>query len=286
MSGARISISLPSGLARSARAFVLGGALGACGSEGPAAAPEDAGGAPDSAAAEDGGTADAADAGTSRPEAGTSARFCASKGAVAFCDDFDDGDLENDWTTTTAVPPERTLLDLALEHVSPPYAMYAGIGALGKGVQANANVRRTVPGAFSRATLSFSIKLSATDMGEGSLALATIDVSDSHFFTLHLRDTDPNAPGPSLEETRGAQNVRNRLSAVPAEGVWTRIAIDVDLAGGKASVSFDGKKVLDAAPIVVDPGTEATVRVGGLYAIGPTPKLEILVDDVLLETSK
>ena len=60
------------------------------------------------------------------------------------------------------------------------------------------------------------------------------------------------------------------------------MVIDLDLAGGKASVSFDADKALDAAPIGVLTGSEATVRLGALVD-GPADAFEARFDDVVLD---
>lgn len=262
--------------------------LSACGKDDQAEA-SDAGddaapGPEDATPAPEGAAPAPPDAGV--PKRDASGGYCATLTPTpAFCDDFDDGDLENDWNVTNLVPPATSVLELAEDAESAPYALHGRTEATGMGDLANASVRKTIPGGFSHATLSFSMKLASTQVGAGALSIATLDVADRHYFTLNVRDGDPDAPGPSLEETHpSVMTVRKPLAAVPPAGVWTRVVLDLDLAAGKASVSFGTTKVLDAVAIVAEPGTSATVRVGAVYVVGPTPPVDVLVDDVVLVT--
>ena len=267
-------------------ACFVGAVLAACGSdsaEAPGVTPAaDDAGAPTHEDAQ----APLTDGGAQAPDAGgfTSCAALAGRPEVRFCDDFEDGDLTNDWTVATGVPANRTTLDLALEARSGQYAFYAATEAAAQDVPTSANLRKTVPGAFTRASLSFAIRMPRTDVGKGALAVATLDVAPSHFFTLHLRDVLLDVPGADLEESRVTGSLRRPLSAALPVDRWTRVAIDLDLAAGRAEVRFDGVTVLAGAEIAKEPGTEANVRVGAVYVVGPTPKVEVLIDDVLLET--
>jgi hypothetical protein len=214
----------------------------------------------------------------------TTCAAASARPSVRFCDDFEDGDVSNDWTVTNAAPSGGALVDLSLQARSGMYALYATTEATGQDMQATASLRKTVAGATTRAELSFALFLPTTSVGKGAVALATLDVTTSHFFTLNLRDADPDAPGPSLEETKAAGTTRRKLASAPRAGAWTRVTISLDLGAGKADVAYDGVKVLEGAPIAAGPGTEATFRVGAVYVTGPTPKIEVVVDDVLLET--
>jgi hypothetical protein len=72
------------------------------------------------------------------------------------------------------------------------------------------------------------------------------------------------------------------LAKLPTAAAWTRVAIDLDLVNGKASVTFDAQKALDAAPITVSAGTEATVRIGAIID-GPSDAFEAHFDDVVID---
>ena len=65
--------------------------------------------------------------------------------------------------------------------------------------------------------------------------------------------------------------------------MWTRIVLDVNLAAGKANVTFDGQKALDDAPITATPGTEGTIRVGAVYQYPPSEPFTANFDDVVLD---
>jgi len=58
--------------------------------------------------------------------------------------------------------------------------------------------------------------------------------------------------------------------------------IDVDLARGKAIITFDGVKALDDAPIKATLGTEATIRRGAVYLFPPSDPFTAHFDDVVL----
>jgi hypothetical protein len=125
--------------------------------------------------------------------------------------------------------------------------------------------------------------LATTTFTKGALAIATLDVSQNHFFTLFLRDRDANAPTATLEEVGPNTTTRHVLSKLPASNVWTRVTIDIDLAGSKATVLFGADKVLDGAAIMTAPSKDPTIRLGAVYIYGPADAFEARFDDVLLE---
>lgn len=208
-----------------------------------------------------------------------------ARASVRFCDDFDDGDLANDWTVANAAPAGRALVDLSLEARSGPYALYATTEATTDGASATASLRKTIlfDATTTRAELSFAVFVPSASVGKGSAAFAGLDVTTNHFFTLFLKDADPDAPGPSLEETTTAGTKRTKLPSAPRAGAWTRVSLRLDLAAGTADLAYDAVPVLSKIPIAPGPLTEATFRVGAFYVVGPTPKLEVVIDDVLLE---
>ena len=133
--------------------------------------------------------------------------------------------------------------------------------------------------------LSFRALFPVTTLSKGALAIATVDVSQSHFFTLFQRDADPDAPGPTLEETTPAATTRHVLGSPPPANTWTRVVVDLDLTAGKASVTWEGTKAIDGAPIATSPAPEdPTIRVGALYVYGPQDPFEARFDDVLFES--
>gem|GEM_PF-1926549 len=249
---------------------------------GAEAAPDGQDAAPD--AATDGGT-DAADARPDAPsEAG--ATFCETlTPAPRFCDDFDDGDVDDDWAVRNVLGGSTLELDPA-SYASSPTSMHVTTKALDAAQSGPAHLRTTVTGAVSRVKLAFGVRIETNPaVTKGALALATLDVSASHFFTLYLRDApqDGSEPAAILEEIDGATVRRHALTKLPAMGVWTRVTIDVDLGAGVASVLLGTEKALDAAVVSAIPGTEATIRVGAVYLFGPADAFEAGFDDVVVD---
>jgi hypothetical protein len=276
-------------------AVVLG--LSACGgTDDDEAAPGVDSGVAEAAELEDGASpadaaapdaADAADAAPDvvippKPDGG--APPCASlQPAPAFCDDFDDGDLKDDWQVLNVSVGSSAALDTSA-HASAPASFAARTKAIVAQEAAFAHLRTTLTGAPARVRMSFTAFFPVTTLSKGSLAIATIDVSQNHFFTLFLRDTDPDAPGPTLEESVPGTTTRHVLGSPPPANTWTRIVVDVDLATGKASVSWDATKALDGATIATTPvAQDPTIRVGALYVYGPQDPFEARFDDVLVE---
>lgn len=241
---------------------------------------EDAGGHDAGADAGDAGDAGDADANKPPLEAGTA--YCVSLAVKPrFCDDFDDGDLTNDWTQTAFAPGSVAELD-GTSFTSGPASFHVKTPATGASAANNALLRLTLFAAVTRAKLSFATFLPATTFTKGSIAIATLDVSLNHFFTLYLRDMDPTAPAAVLEEYVAGTTTRHLLTRLPPVNAWTRVTVDLDLATGKANVSFDAQKALDAEPITALAGSEATVRIGAIVD-GPADAFEARFDDVTLD---
>jgi hypothetical protein len=199
-----------------------------------------------------------------------------------FCDDFADRDLTNDWDQSTVLAPSVLDLDDAT-FTSAPVSFVVATGNVAANDSANVSLRKTVLGSVSHVQLAFSTLLATATITKGLVAIATLDVSTSHFFTLYLRDGDATAPAATLEEQVGNATTRHVLTTLPVARAWTRIVIDLDLAAGKATVSFGGRKALDAAPITPLLGTEATIRLGAVYVHGPTEPFTAGFDDVVLD---
>ena len=226
---------------------------------------------------------DAADA---RPEAappGTG--FCAGLAKTPkFCDDFDNLDVDTKWDQLTVLPQSVADLDDGTFTSAPVsfVAVTKAIPAAG-GAAGNVSIRKTVLGSVSHASLTFSARFSTTTITKGLLAIATLDVSTNHFFTLYLRDDDATAPAAALVEQTPTTQTRHLLTGLPLAALWTKIVIDVDLVGGKANVTFGNDKVLVDAPIVATLGTEGTIRLGAVYLFPPADPLTLNFDDVVLD---
>ena len=201
-----------------------------------------------------------------------------------FCDDFDDGDLTNDWTAFAAAPGSVFELDTSTS-TSAPASFH--VVAMPEMAAASNNVilrttMTTMAGAVHHGTLSFSTLLPSVTFTQGAIAIASFYINLTDSYTLYLRG--PNAAGnvATLEENVGGTITEHMLTALPPAAAWTRVSIDLDLAGGKASVSFGAVKALDAATITVTAGSEATVRIGAIVD-GPSDQVEAHFDDVIVD---
>jgi len=200
-----------------------------------------------------------------------------------FCDDFDDGDLENGWTSKAVFPGNVAEID-ATSFMSTPFSFHVVAKSTNTASANNALVRTTGFGAVQKLKVAFSTFLPSVTFTKGVVAIAGVDLAQSpaHLFTLYLRDGDTTAPAAVLDEYTGGVTTRHVLTGAPPAGAWTRVAIDLDLVLGRATVMFDATKALDAAPIGAVPGTEATVRIGAIID-GPADTFEARFDDVIVD---
>ena len=207
-----------------------------------------------------------------------------------FCDDFDDHDVANGWSTTTVSPTtDSTLADDSTQFVSAPLSAVFKTKALATGAGANASLRATLITAVNHPSLQFQARFSQTAFTDGSVAIATLNVSLSHLFYLYLHDPLATPPGPSLYEevpVAGASSmkVHHPLTGVlPAANTWADWTIALDFDAGTASVSYDGVALLTNEPIQKVAGTEATIRIGAVYMTGPLPAFTANFDNVVLD---
>jgi hypothetical protein len=246
-------------------------ALGGCSSD-----PEEVVGSPDGAVLiEEGGAPDAAsfDGG-----AGADADADAAPPAegVVFTDDFTDGDLDdNHWEVVNVCIGCSLDIDQG--------ALVAKTKSVVTQETAFAHLRTTVNGTPSHVRLSFDATFPSVTLTKGTLAIATVDVSQSHFFSLYLRDPDMDAPVASLDEQGGPSPKRHLLTGLPPANTKTRVVIDIDLGGGTASVAFGSTAVLANDPIGQSLAEDPTIRVGLMYIYGPQDPFEARFDDVSLE---
>jgi len=285
-------------IAVAALAAAMAGALGACGSDGGVDPGSDSGVPGDDAGPDtttsDADLPDSADANVDAPtDAKTDAKidagpsFCSTLSpAPKFCDDFDDGDAANAWNTQTVLG--GSVLDVDnVTYASAPYSLGIATPPLLNMQSAAALLRKTLFGTAKHSTLSFSTYfMTSPVVTKGSLAIATLDVSLDHFFTLHLRDSPQDGvslPAAVLEEIEGSTITRFPLSSVPPMSAWTRVVIDIDLNAAKANVTIGGTKVVDNVTIGTTGGTEATVRLGAIYLFGPADPVEARFDDVVID---
>jgi len=261
-------------------------AVSACG--GSTAEPRAADAAPD--AGDDGEVVDE-DAGRPIPaEAGTDAKadaaaksFCATRSPKPkFCDDFDDGDLDDDWDVLTVVNGDADLDPFSA--TSAPASFAVATLPVTSMQSAHVHLRTTVTGtATGHVVLAFDMMLASTTFTRGVVAVARLDVSSDHFFTLYLRDGDLDAPAATLEEISPGGTTRHLLSTLPPANEWTHVTIDVALDAAKATVLWGTNKALDQAPIAAGTAKDPTIRLGAVYIYGPAASVEARFDDVTLD---
>lgn len=224
---------------------------------------------------------DAADARPDAPAPGT--HYCTKLPTPPrFCDDFDDdGDLTDDWTQSAAPPGAVFELDTTSSSSAP--ASFHVVAKASAAVAAN-NVllRSTMFGVVKHARLELDVFLPSVTFTQGAIAIAQFYVNLHDVFTLYLRGPDDAANIPMLESVVNGMLTRHMLTSLPTAGAWTHVLVDLDLAGGKASVSFGAQKALDSATIDVLTGTEATVRIGAIID-GPNDAFEARFDDVVID---
>ena len=262
--------------------------LTACGSSGESADPHPPGAdaAPQTEPGPD-GTAPGTDAGTDSADAAgdvvtSGGHYCTTLAPQPrFCDDFDDGDLTNDWTQSAVAPGALFQLDTS-SFTSAPASFHLIANATSMAAANNVLLRTTMFGVVKHAKLAFSVLLPSLTFTKGTIAIAQFYVNLDDVYTLYLRGPDDAANIPMLEAYVGGVTTRHMLTTLPPVGVWTRVALDLDLAGGKANVSFGADKALVAAPISVLTGTEATVRLGAIID-GPADAFEARFDDVIVD---
>lgn len=210
------------------------------------------------------------------------AHFCAGQApAPKFCDDFDDGDLTNNWTASAVQPGSVFELDTATSTSAPASFHLIAMPEMAAAPN-NALLRTTMFGLVHHAKLAFSTLLPSVTFTKGVIAIARFHISLNDSYTLYLRGPDGAGNIATLEETAMGVTTEHALTKLPPIAVWTRVAIDLDLMGGKATVAFDGQKALDAAPIEVIAGSEATVRLGAIVD-GPSDAFEAHFDDVIVD---
>jgi hypothetical protein len=210
------------------------------------------------------------------------AHFCAGQApAPKFCDDFDDADLTNNWTASAVQPGSVFELDTATSTSAPASFHLIAMPEMAAASN-NALLRTTMFGLVHHAKLAFSTLLPSVTFTKGVIAIARFHITLNDSYTLYLRGPDSAGNVATLEETAMGVTTEHALTRLPPIAVWTRVAIDLDLMGGKATVAFDGQKALDAVPITVIAGSEATIRLGAIVD-GPSDAFEAHFDDVVVD---
>ena len=223
------------------------------------------------------------DAGTDAKADASAKSFCATLSPKPrFCDDFDDGDLDDDWDVLTVLNGEADLDPTSATSVPASFAV--GTLPVASAQSAHVHLRTTSNGtAAGHVVLAFDVMLATATFTQGVVAIARLDVSSNHFFTLYLRDGDPDAPAATLEEIRRqARHATSSRSSRP-QTMWTHATIDVDLGAAKATVLWGTEKALDQAPIAAGTAKDPTIRIGAVYIYGPAAPFEARFDGVTLD---
>lgn len=231
--------------------------------------------APDAALIEETSAPDVAVPDGSPPDAADAGADAQSPEGTVFTDDFEDGEIDDDWDVVNVCVGCSLAIDQG--------ALVAKTKSVVNMETAFAHARTTIMGKPKHVRLSFDATLPSVTLTKGTLAIATIDVSQSHFFSLYLRDTDMDAPAASLDEQGGPSPKRHLLTGLPPANAKTRVVIDVDLDAGTANVAFGSTVVLANDPIGKTVADDPTIRVGLMYVYGPQDPFESRFDDVKLE---
>ena len=230
--------------------------------------------------------ADAGEGGRERDAADASGQtWCDTRAPVPiFCDDFDRGELGARWDFFLKSPPGTATLD-ATRARSAPNALAVATRKVLAAEFGSILLRKTVGGSPARARLGFDLFADATQPS-GTLAVATLDLAADHLLTLYLRDENAGGPGAALVEVPpgGGPAARYALAVTPAVGQWTRVELDVDAAGGRATLRFDGATILDGVALTKAPTDRPTLRVGVLTS-GPADTYQFGFDNVTLDVT-
>ena len=228
----------------------------------------------------------AREGGGGRDDADSSApTWCDTRAPVpVFCDDFDRGELGARWDFFLKSPPGTATLDVARAR-SAPNALAVATRKVLAAEFGSILLRKMVGGSPTRARLGFDLFADATQPS-GTLAVATLDLAADHLLTLYLRDDNADGPGAALVEVPpgGAPSVRYVLPVTPAVARWTRIDLDVDAAGGRATLRFDGATILDGVALARAATDKPTLRVGVLTS-GPADTYQFGFDNVTLDVT-
>ena len=166
-----------------------------------------------------------------------------------FCDDFDDGgDLTErlDAIRGAARQPSSRLTRRL--HERPGIISRRGEGESGRRGKQRA-LRMTMFGVVKHGRLSLDASAERhvhAGRDRDRTLLREPRTTRTRFLARPRRRRETFA---TLEEYVGRHDQGGTCStSLPHRGAWTRVVVDLDLAGGKASISFGAQKALDAAP--------------------------------------
>jgi hypothetical protein len=227
----------------------------------------------------------AADAAARDADAGPLA-WCAGRWAL-FCADFDTVPAVSDGWTTASVTPGATLDFNLVDFTSPGRSMRGKLPAGSGGpTMASARLTRVVSTSLARSVFEFDCNVASIGSvpGDWLLQIARLGRNASESAVALL--AQPTGTWSVLVTTNLPVN-HGTLPAPPKFGTFVRVSMDVlwSATAGSVSIAFDGVTVFARDGIVTAVAATTTsvdLTVGLLEAIGPTPPVELSIDNVVL----
>jgi hypothetical protein len=199
-----------------------------------------------------------ADGATDAPADSPTLGFCASlPAAPKLCTDFDTGSFSTSFASVT-VSSAATLGADSHAFTSPPSSLLA---TLPLAAQSNdvAFVAQTFTGTASSVVYAFDLRVDAWPTGGKVAVVATVVIDDGlateHSLRFFVTDTSAGVEEVFVSGT--TQYLDHALTSHPLLGTWTRVELDIDLAGRTCSASLGGAPALANAPLASTwgPGT-------------------------------
>jgi hypothetical protein len=221
----------------------------------------------------------APDASTDAPPA-EGGSWCAHQDAT-FCDDFDEQPLGKLWTSVATSGGALALDSDAA--ISLPNSLLAAIPGGGDGAP---KLSKVFTGTASRLHCDFELRVdTASPIGEIDVfdVVMTWANSGLRFYRLALvlKASSSTFIEDAEYEDGGVLNPYVNLPLL-AQGAWTRVILDVDLASAHANIDYDGTPVGQLALHPAAQATSQTVSVGitGSYSPAGTTERLVRVDSV------
>lgn len=207
---------------------------------------------------------------------------CAALGRHTLCDDFDDAaaPVQGGWDFTG---PGAVAADTSL-FVSPPRAAALTLAKDSPGCS-YAELGRSFPGTFHRASVATSLRLGAADPSvDGGVAnvlfvgvggKCAIDVTlDRREAGIYVENDPSGSPGQSYP-----------LASAVSAGTWARVRATLDTTTSPyVVVEIDGQNVLTLTSIADVCKISGPVSVGvGPHCVPTTDRVEVRVDDVTVD---
>jgi len=205
-----------------------------------------------------------------------------------FCADFDEGSLMTGWTTNNINPAGSISLDTQAIF-SEPASARVNMAANAPGC-AYARLEVSLPGAPTKATLSYEIRLGA--IGGGSFP-STVIVSEMGIplavgsYLLYV-DLGPSSADVREQLTASDGGVQQTSHALPIQPLdtWRRVDLIVDLAAATYAVNVEGVQVANGPlsyPVPAPQGLFVGIGLGCLPATSSA--FELRYDNVVANTT-